>query len=230
MQGWIKLHRKIMYSPVWNEPGILKLWLYCILKASHKEREILLGQQVINLQPGQFITGRNSLHNDFNKGVKPANRVSATTLWRWMKMFEKCSNIVLKTNNKYSLVTIVNWEKYQGSEQEMNSKRTANEQQMNTNKNVKNVKNVNKKEYAPFVKMTEEEHQKLITDYGETIISEMIEDLNNWKGGKGKRTKSDYLTIRAWIRREQKQGGKSSGQAREQPEDMAGKYRAFVKD
>jgi hypothetical protein len=144
MQGWIKLHRKIMCSPVWNEPGMLKLWIYCLVKATHKEKEILLGQQLIKLSPGQFVTGRNSLYDDLNKGVKPANKVSAITLWRWLKVLEKMGNIELKTNNKFTVVTVENWGLYQDTEseneQQMNNKRTTNEQQMNTNKNVKNVK------------------------------------------------------------------------------------------
>ncbi len=46
-------------------------------------------------------------------------------------------------NNKYTLVTIVKREDYQGNGEKMNRKRTANEQQMNTNKNVKNDKKNN---------------------------------------------------------------------------------------
>ena len=57
-------------------------------------------------------------------------------------------NIHIKSNNKYSVITIVNWNVYQGSdteseqqnEQQMNNKRTTNEQQMNTNKKDKKEK------------------------------------------------------------------------------------------
>lgn len=32
--GWIKLHRKILYNPFFADSKKLKLWLICLLKAS----------------------------------------------------------------------------------------------------------------------------------------------------------------------------------------------------
>lgn len=203
LQGWIKLHRKLLCSPVWNEPGMLKLWIYCLMKSTHKEKEILLGQQIIKLEPGQFVTGRNSLHEDFNRGVKPANKVSAITLWRWLKMLEKMSNIALKTNNKFTVVTVDKWEKYQDTdsenEQQMNSKRTTNEQQMNTNKNVKNVKN-DKKEIYRIIKhltLTQEEFERLSKEYSKKDIDSVLDDIENYS--KIKNYTSANLTARKWL-------------------------------
>ncbi|TCO69542.1 phage replisome organizer N-terminal domain-containing protein [Marinisporobacter balticus] len=65
-------------------------------------------------------------------------------------------------------------------------------------------KNNKKIKYHDFVFMTAIEYKKLIEEFGEELISEKIEDLNNWKGGKGKKTKSDYLTIRSWIKKDKK--------------------------
>lgn len=54
--------------------------------------------------------------------------------------------IEVKSNNKFSVVSIEKYSDYQAeknkTKQQMNNKRTTNEQQMNTNKNVKNVNNV----------------------------------------------------------------------------------------
>lgn len=58
--------------------------------------------------------------------------------------------------------------------------------------------------YADRVSMTEEEYQKLIAEYGEQLTKDKITDLDLWKGSKGKSTKSDYLTIKTWIRKEEK--------------------------
>ena len=66
-----------------------------------------------------------------------------------------------------------------------------------------NIKAKPKKvKYADRVFMLEEEYQKLITQYPKTVIDNKIIDLDLWKGSKGKSTKSDYLTILAWLRRE----------------------------
>ncbi len=74
-----------------------------------------------------------------------------------------------------------------------------------------------KKHYAEFVTLTEEEHQKLVTQFGPDGARERIEDLNLWKGAKGKKTASDYLTILNWARREVKEHGKAPGTTKPNP-------------
>jgi len=59
--------------------------------------------------------------------------------------------------------------------------------------------------YAPFVHMTTSEYEQLITQLGEIATKNWIEDVNLWKGSKGKTTKSDYMTILNWARRDEKQ-------------------------
>lgn len=54
---------------------------------------------------------------------------------------------------------------------------------------------VPKVEYAEFVSMTEEEHQKLIDQYGPEMTARFIEELDNYKGSSGKMYKSDYRAI-----------------------------------
>lgn len=83
----------------------------------------------------------------------------------------------------------------------------------------------NKKHFAEFVVMTEEEYSKLITQYGEAFIKEKIIDLNLWKGSKGKKTKSDYMTIISWIRRDGKgaQHGSNAGNNKQ----TSGKFSGF---
>lgn len=52
---------------------------------------------------------------------------------------------------------------------------------------------------AEFVKMTEEEHQKLIDAHGEFATAKMIEILDNYKGANGKKYDSDYRAILKWV-------------------------------
>lgn len=135
-QGWVSLHRKIIHNPIYSNANMLKLWIHCLLKASHSEHEQLVGNQLIKLEKGQFITGRKSLYLEFNQGVKPKEIVSEATLFRYLKVFQSSKMLNIKTTSKYSVISILNWSEYQQSEQIMNSKRTADEQQMNTNNNV----------------------------------------------------------------------------------------------
>jgi DNA replication protein DnaD len=210
MQGFISLHRKLMNNPIWGDPNYLKLWVYCLFKATHQEHEQLVGNQMVKLQRGQFITGRNALAEDLNRGVKPKQQLDNLTWFRYLKNLETWGMLNIKTTNKFSVVTIDKYEFYQdvfnkveqGSEHQMNSKRTSNEHQMNTNNNVNKGNNVNKKnKYADFVSLTLEEYQKLLEEFGEQGTADRIEKLNLYKGSTGKKYKSDYLTILNWERK-----------------------------
>ncbi|MDQ0414196.1 replication protein [Mesobacillus stamsii] len=141
MQGYVKLYRKTMDSIIWQDPYYLKLWMYCLMKASHKEHNQLVGNQNIMLKEGEFITGRSSLSDDLNKGMKPNFKQSEISWWRYLNNLEKWGMLNIKKTNKYSVVSILKWYEYQETEQQMNNKCTTDEQQLITNKNVKNVKN-----------------------------------------------------------------------------------------
>lgn len=57
-----------------------------------------------------------------------------------------------------------------------------------------------KYKYADYVTLTRDEYVKLCVEYTEEAAKAMIDILNNYKGSKGKRYKSDYLTIRGWVK------------------------------
>ncbi|CDQ39516.1 hypothetical protein [Virgibacillus salexigens] len=149
MQGYISLHRKLMENPIWADPNYLKLWIYCLFEATHKEREQLVGNQMVKLERGQFITGRYSLSEDMNRGVKPKQKLDKLTWWRHLNNLEKFGMLNIKSTNKYSIVTIVNYDVYQSNqhkteqdnEHQMNNKRTSDEHHLNTNNNVNNGNN-----------------------------------------------------------------------------------------
>lgn len=203
MSGWIKLHRKTLDSCVFGDADLLKLWVYCLLKASHKEREILVDKQTVKIEPGQFITGRFELEADFNKGTPARKKISGITLQRWLRKLETMGNLNIKTTTKYTIITVVNWDQYQEVEQQMNNKRTTDEQQVNTNKNVKKGKNVKKDLYGEFVRLEKGEYEKLVDRLGEPSTLDYIDRLNNYIGSSGKRYKSHYHTILTWVRKDE---------------------------
>lgn len=168
-QGYIKLYRQIADTPVWADSDKLKLWLMCLMKATHDEKTQVVGNQIIELKAGQFITGRSALSDEFNRDVKKDRRVDGLTLFRWLNLFEKMEMLNIKKTNKYSLVTVLNWDKYQGqrtsNEQQLNNKRTSDEQQLNTNKNDKNVKNVKNEKKEDIC------YQQIADMYNNTCVS-----------------------------------------------------------
>lgn len=165
-QGYIKLYRQITDTPVWADSDKLKLWLMCLMKATHDEKTQVVGNQIIELKAGQFITGRAALSDDFNRDVKKDRRVDGLTLFRWLSLFEKMEMLNIKKTNKYSLITVLNWDKYQGrrtsNEQQLNNNRTSDEQQLNTNKNEKNDKNEKKEDIC---------YQQIADMYNNTCVS-----------------------------------------------------------
>lgn len=132
-----------MDHEIYPDPYLLKLWIHCLLKASHTEREQLVGRQVIRLEIGQFVTGRDALAREYNAGAKKQYVVSSRTLWRWILLFEELQMLSIKSTTKYSVVTVFNWSEYQCNVQRVSNKRPSNDQQVSTNNNVNNV---NKKE------------------------------------------------------------------------------------
>jgi len=147
--GWIKLWRKLEDNPIFKNPRLLQLWIYCLFKANHRKNKAMIGFQEIPLTPGQFITGRYSLAKDL--GLKPRSTRSS---WNWLKILESMRFLTIKSTNKYSIVSINNWHTYQGNEMEDYQqpyqrdtiKIPSKYHQNTTDKNDKNVKNDKKKD------------------------------------------------------------------------------------
>ncbi len=130
-----------MDSFVWTNPNMYKLWSLCLMKASHERRKFLFNGKEIWLNSGEFVTGRDAITFEMNKGAKREHQVNSASVWRWLKKFESEQMLNIKSTTKYSVISINNWDEYQGSEQQVNINRTTSEQQVNTNKNDKNDKN-----------------------------------------------------------------------------------------
>ena len=137
MEGWIKLHRKLIENPIFLKPELLQLFIYCLLKANHEAQKIIFNGQEIEIKIGQFITGRNAMAKDLKQ--------NPITTYKRLKILENLQILNIKSNNKFSVVTVVNYGLYQSEEIKRNTKRnnkgTTREQQGNTNKNDKNDKN-----------------------------------------------------------------------------------------
>lgn len=104
MDGYILVHKGLVDSCVFDDPIVLKIWIWCLCKASHKERDSLIGNQSVHILPGQFIFGRIQAAGELN--------ITASTLYRKLKLLEKMSMIKLKTDSKWTVATVVNWNSY----------------------------------------------------------------------------------------------------------------------
>ena len=132
-QGWIITHRKLRESSFYKDSQAVHLWIHLLISANHKDAQVVRGNKIYEVKRGQLITGRKLLSSETG--------INESKLQRLLKVFEKCHMIEQQTNNVNRLVSIINYDQYQTSEQQVNSKRTASEQQVNTNNNDNNKNN-----------------------------------------------------------------------------------------
>ncbi len=145
MDGWIKVYRKMLDNPIiTKDSDYIAVWLYLLLNATHTKYDTLFKGKRITLLPGQLITGRKSvctkMHIDENK------------VQRILKVLENEHQIEQQTSSQNRLISIINWNEYQQSEQQneqqVNNNCTTSEQRVNTNKKYKKYNNnKNKRNY-----------------------------------------------------------------------------------
>jgi len=191
-EGYVKLYRCILDNPFFSDSKIIHLWITLLVKASHKDRKIMFNKQLINLKAGQFVTGR--------KALSKITGLSESFIYRTLKVLESEQQIEQQKNNKYTVISILNWEKYQGNgtlseqqnEQQVNSRRTASEQQVNTNKNDKNDKN--DKNYTTPNETSPSEETKKVAKKKPAIKYDISFDFENEKWiGLNKKHFEDWL-------------------------------------
>ena len=57
-RGYVKLWRKSLDAGWIRNHKLWTFWTWCLMKASHKEHDTVVGCQAVHLLPGQFIFGR----------------------------------------------------------------------------------------------------------------------------------------------------------------------------
>lgn len=131
--GWIKLHRKIQENPIYKNSKALHCWIECLLRANHSPQNYFLGRKKITLNKGEFILGR----DEFSKSIG----ISGSTAWFWIERFKVDSMLDIKKTSKGCLCSVKNWKNYQEVDSNVDNKKTAKKQQINTDKNDNNKKN-----------------------------------------------------------------------------------------
>lgn len=136
--GWVKIHRSMLDNPVvMKDSDHCMLWMLLLLNATHKPHDTLFGGKRITLMPGQLITGRKKLAREL--------RVNEHKIDRMLRAFKNEQQIEQQSKPYGSLITIINWHKYQGfeqqNEQQMSNQRATSEQRVSTKQECKNDKN-----------------------------------------------------------------------------------------
>lgn len=106
-KGFTLLHRKIQETEFYRKDSqAVHLWVHLIMSANYTETAVKTEYGVIQLQRGQFITGRNTLATD--TGIEP-NRIQYL-----LKKFKKLGMIETVSPGKFTVITISKYAEYQG--------------------------------------------------------------------------------------------------------------------
>jgi hypothetical protein len=203
-QGWITIHRKIKDSAIYRDSQAVHLWIHLLLSANHKENKTLIGNKVVEIKRGQILTGRKSL--------SAATGINEHKIDRLLKLFETCEQIKQQTFSKYRIVSIVNYDSHQSSEQQVSSISAASEQQVSTNNNANNENKSQK------IKRFDPPQQKEVEDYviekGYKIDAEYFINFyesKGWMVGKNK-MKSWKAAIAGWHKRNEEKNNETGRQ------------------
>jgi hypothetical protein len=109
-RGFVKLWRKALDSGWLRKHKLWVFWTYCMMKATHKSRAARVGNQEIVLNPGQFIFGR--------RVATEETGLTDREIRTCLDLVRKWQNVTIKATNKFSIITIVNWNIYQANESE----------------------------------------------------------------------------------------------------------------
>lgn len=205
-RGYVCLWRKMMDNGMMRNSCLLHVWIWCLMKASHKAHKMMVGFVEVDLLPGQFVFGRKAAALEMGMGEQSV-RTSLQSLARM-------GNLTIKVTNKFSILTICNWATYQSNisqtnqqiNQQLTNNQPASNQQLTTNnngnngENGENGENKTKREYVRFVQPTPQEVTEYSASIGHPMDGQAWCDSYTVKGWKvGKNVMKDWkAAVRTW--------------------------------
>lgn len=215
-KGFIVIDRCIEDWQWWGISSAMTLWFYILVKANWKEG-FFLGQ---NVPRGAFCTSIRTISEETD--------LSESTIKRWLKKFESAGQITVKGTNKYSVISVINYAKYQDRENNVNQQMAeqlteqVTEQvnqpvtdPVNHNRTIETNKQVNKgtkkQVYRGFTPPTLDEVSEYVNENYFLVDPEKFHDYyqqQNWRLSNGQKMADWKAAVRNWNRREQKEAKK----------------------
>lgn len=212
LNGFILEYRSLLDWEWFKDCNTAHLFEYLRLAANYIPKK----WNGITIQRGQLACSRKSLAK--NTGLSEQQTRTA------LKHLISTNEITIKSTKGYSIITVVNYKKYQdigNNPTKQPTKVLTNDQptinQPSTNdqpilNNINKENNVTKRE-APTaflifgengnVQLTEEQHRQFVEDYPETAEDE-IERLSAYMAETGKKYASHIAVLRRWAKEDEK--------------------------
>ena len=103
--GWIKIHKSIWRNPWMYRPNVLTVWVYILCHVEWRPTDVVFEGQRITLQPGQGIFKLREMAREL--------RIPRSSLFRVIDVLKSEKQIETQTSPRNTLITVVNWKKYQ---------------------------------------------------------------------------------------------------------------------
>lgn len=201
MNGWIKLWRKFLEWEWYHQSDMVHLFIHLLLMANYEPSK----WQGVDVSRGQLVTGRKALSTDTG--------ISEQTIRTCLTKLKSTSELTIKSTNKFSIITLCNYEAYQIEldninqhiNQQPNQQLTNNQPTTNHIQEVKEYKNIRRKNNTMFIKPSLEEVKQYCKERNKGIDPDAWYDhhlRNGWRVGKppGYPMKDWKATIRTWER------------------------------
>tara|TARA_Y100000310_G_scaffold41754_1_gene39040 strand:+ start:1875 stop:2501 length:627 start_codon:yes stop_codon:yes gene_type:complete len=195
-EGFITLHRSVQKHWIWQEPEALKFWIALLQEANWQEKKTMFNGSLLTVKRGELVFGRIKYSRLLN--------ISEKKIRRYLDLLQKEQMIDQQKTNKYTLISITNYESYQNGA----SKGPAKGQQRATSKQYNN-KTISGKQ-GKFTPPKISEVQEYCLERKNNIDPENFVDFylaKDWMVGKNK-MRDWKAAIRTWERR--REGGHSS--------------------
>lgn len=144
MASWIKIFRELLQWEWFQKAEMVQLFIYLLLKASRTDKQ----WQGITVKSGQLVTSNATMRQDL--------RLSEQQIRTCIKRLISTGEITYKSTNRYVVITICNYDKYQEignlineqSNEQTNNQSTDEQRAINEQSTTsKEVKNIRSKEY-----------------------------------------------------------------------------------
>lgn len=138
-EGWISVHRSLQSNWLWSDKPFSKgqAWIDVLLLANHQDNKFLLGNELVEVEQGSFITSELKLMDRWGW--------SKSKVRSFLKLLESDGMLVKKSDTKKTTLTVVNYKHYQDKETterpQNNHEETAKKPPEDTNNNVNNDNN-----------------------------------------------------------------------------------------
>jgi len=161
-QGWISLHRKLIDWEWYQNSNVKCLFLHLLLTANFKEKQ----WKGITIKRGQVLVGRGELSKILDLSEQQVRTAK--------NKLKSTNEITSQPTNRYSIITVLNYDLYQDNNQQLNqqitNKQPTDNQQITT---TNNDNKENKRENPPKVIKTKRDLNKR-KDYLQTLSESEI--------------------------------------------------------